>query len=114
MKIEGEGFILESCKAAPAFFDVSINVTVNEGKENERVEMQTVAYGVTMFRALDIIATSKVTKDTTIEKYLTDYKAAVDSLLLLAKDLENVCKEENKVYISETSEMQEVQEGNEA
>lgn len=110
MKIKGEDFLIESCSAAPSFFDVSINVKINAGKENERIELQNVAYGVPILRALEIIAHNRAElgNNETLGKYIADYKEAVDQLILLSNHLNDVKKEENS--ISESSELQEVQD----
>lgn len=112
MKIKGEDFLIESCNAAPSFFDVSVNVKVNAGKENERIELQNIAYGVPILRALEIVAHSRAElgNNETLDKYIADYKEAVDQLILLSKHLNDVKEKENSV--SESSELQEMQDSN--
>lgn len=84
MRIEEKDFILESANEKGNFFDLSLSVKINKGKENERDEMKNVAYGIPLSTALKYIAHYRASNDlgevTTLKEYISSYNKAVEKL----------------------------------
>jgi hypothetical protein len=92
--IKDQDFEMKQVKNLP-FFDLVMPVVVNEGKDNERVDMKLVAYAIPFEACIkEIIAHRLGQEDKTynIAGYISDFQAEVDKLCSLIKFTEPVSK----------------------
>lgn len=84
MTIEGNDFKIYPIKDSYRF-DLDIKYTVNAGKENERSEFKTIAYGVSLENAIKYIISYRLNnkfpeKVLSLKEYLKEYKEIMQEL----------------------------------
>lgn len=99
--IEDYDFKMEQVKSSP-FFNLSMMVAINEGKENERYELKIVGYGLPFESCLKKIVSYKLEElDITcsVSEYLELYTKETDNLMKLFKRI----KEPDKIKEDDNS-----------
>lgn len=85
----------EMVQTSGPFFDLSILVKVNEGKENEREELKLVSHGLPFEACLKQVANHKIddSKTYTVSEYVKAYKNAIDEIIKLIQIVDTSKKE---------------------
>ena len=96
--IKDADFEMEQVKNLP-FFDLSMLVKINEGKENERTEMKLVAYAMPFEQCIKEIISHRLCqpdKEYTIAQYIHDYEEEVNKICSLIHYVESISKKKKK------------------
>lgn len=84
MVIEEKDFRLTPVKDCLDKFDLEILKVVNKGKENERKEFKTIAYGISLESALRYVASNRLADNSpdviNLKTYLQEYKNIIGEL----------------------------------
>lgn len=81
--VKGKEFEMVQSSETGPFFDLSLLVKVNEGKDNERSEMKLVAYGLPFESCMQkIVGIKMADKDGvyTVAEFIAKYKSVVDEV----------------------------------
>ena len=87
LKIKGDDFEMAQNDDGP-FFDLSKQVVINAGKENERKEMKVIAYGLpfeSCIKAIVSFRINKEDKEVSLSEYIKIYAEAVNEIQKLLK-----------------------------
>jgi hypothetical protein len=104
-------FEMEQVKTTP-FFNLKLPTVVNEGKENERIDMKIDGYGMPFETCIQKVASLKLAeldKTFTAEEYIEAYIAEVNKLIKCVSYVYKAPKAD-KEEESESDEIEETEE----
>ena len=89
--IKEKDFEMVQVKSGP-FFDLKVPTIVNKGKENERIEMEILGYGMTFESCVHYLVGQRMSKDCqtyTMSEYLKKYRELTEEISNLIKNESN-------------------------
>ena len=82
MIFSGSNFMLKQSKSGYGSFDLYREKTINKGKDNERVDLVLIGYGLPFHTALRMYILDKLSdKDYTLKEYLKEYQKLLKNII---------------------------------